>query len=64
MKNLKIKIEFEEDDVFDNPIYSGFNGYKSNIDPCEGCSNHPANGGSGMCNCTIPYMHGTHYQVT
>ena len=25
-------------------------------DPCGGCSNHPRNGGSGICNCTIPYM--------
>jgi hypothetical protein len=25
-------------------------------DPCAGCSNHPRNGGSGFCHCTIPYM--------
>ena len=25
-------------------------------DPCLGCSNHPKNGGSGICNCTVPYM--------
>ena len=23
---------------------------------CEGCSNNPKNGGSGICNCTIPYF--------
>lgn len=23
---------------------------------CRGCSNHPSNGGSGICNCTLPYM--------
>jgi hypothetical protein len=23
---------------------------------CEGCSNNPQNGGSGICNCTLPYM--------
>ena len=23
---------------------------------CRGCSNHPRNGGSGICNCTLPYM--------
>ncbi len=23
---------------------------------CDGCSNNPKNGGSGICNCTIPYM--------
>jgi len=27
-------------------------------DPCRGCSNHPNNGGSGICHCTIPYFHG------
>lgn len=26
-------------------------------DPCRGCSNHPNNGGSGVCHCTIPYFH-------
>lgn len=29
---------------------------QSNIDPCKYCSNNPKNGGSGICNCTIPYM--------
>jgi hypothetical protein len=24
--------------------------------PCRGCSNHPSNGGSGICNCTLPYF--------
>ena len=23
---------------------------------CDGCSNNPKNGGSGICNCTIPYF--------
>lgn len=23
---------------------------------CEKCPNHPSNGGSGLCNCVIPYM--------
>ena len=23
---------------------------------CDGCSNNPKNGGSGVCNCTLPYM--------
>lgn len=22
-------------------------------DPCKNCSNHPSNGGSGICNCTL-----------
>ena len=25
-------------------------------DCCRTCSNHPSNGGSGICNCTLPYM--------
>ena len=25
---------------------------------CRNCSNHPSNGGSGICNCTLPYMTG------
>ena len=27
-------------------------------DPCQNCPNHPKNGGSGVCICSIPYMHG------
>ena len=23
---------------------------------CKNCSNHPSNGGSGICNCTLPLM--------
>lgn len=23
---------------------------------CKGCPNNPANGGSGICNCTLPYF--------
>lgn len=25
-------------------------------DCCRNCSNHPRNGGSGICNCVLPYM--------
>ena len=25
---------------------------------CRNCSNHPSNGGSGICNCTLPHMTG------
>lgn len=25
-------------------------------DCCDGCSSNPKNGGSGICNCTLPYM--------
>lgn len=23
---------------------------------CKNCSNHPSNGGNGICNCTLPYF--------
>jgi len=33
-------------------------------DCCDGCSNNPRNGGSGICNCTLPYMQNpTNYTV-
>ena len=33
-------------------------------DCCNGCSNNPKNGGSGICNCTLPYMQDpTNYTV-
>ena len=25
-------------------------------DPCRNCSNHPSNGGPGICHCTVPYI--------
>ena len=25
-------------------------------DCCKSCPNHPSNGGSGICNCVLPYM--------
>jgi len=28
-------------------------------DCCRGCSNHPSNGGSGICACTLPYITNT-----
>lgn len=34
-------------------------------DPCAACPNNKKNGGSGICNCTIPYMNkttGIYYQ--
>lgn len=32
---------------------------------CKGCSNNPVNGGSGICNCTLPYFErGTTYNTT
>ena len=28
----------------------------STPDCCKPCPNHPSNGGSGICNCVLPYM--------
>lgn len=28
-----------------------------NNDAYAGCPNSPSNGGSGICNCTVPYFH-------
>ena len=33
-------------------------------DCCNGCSNNPKNGGSGICNCTLPYMQNPTLYVT
>ena len=30
-----------------------FNKYDFVPDSCKNCSNHPSNGGSGFCNCTL-----------
>lgn len=37
--------------------------HSSQYDPCEKCSNNHANGGTGVCNCTLPYMQGTTYKA-
>jgi hypothetical protein len=39
-----------------NPYWSQDN--YDNGDPCKNCSNNPKNGGSGVCNCTLPYYYG------
>jgi len=31
---------------------------------CKHCSNHPSNGGSGICNCTAPYYSDGGWRVT
>ena len=28
-----------------------------NEEPCKSCLTNPRNGGSGFCNCTLPYLH-------
>ncbi len=38
------KVDWVKDQVFNIP------------DCCVNCPNHPVNGGSGICNCALPYM--------
>lgn len=38
------EIYLEEDKIIDTTFIP---------EPCRGCSNHPSNGGSGICNCTL-----------
>lgn len=41
------KVDWVKDQVFNIP------------DCCVNCPNHPTNGGSGVCNCVLPYMNTT-----
>lgn len=41
------KVDWIKDQVFNIP------------DCCVNCPNHPTNGGSGICNCVLPYMNTT-----
>lgn len=40
------------------PLSIPYSSIKDNNIPncCKLCSNHPSNGGSGFCNCTLPYF--------
>jgi len=31
---------------------------------CINCSNHPSNGGSGLCNCTLPHFSGEGFRCS
>lgn len=48
MKKITIFIDDNEPD--------NMSGYPK---ACAHCSNNPANGGSGICNCALPYMRQT-----
>jgi len=52
MKIKKIIIEMEEKEEVGNLIYP------KKVSVCDGCSNNPKNGGSGICLCTLPYVNG------
>lgn len=53
------------EDCMEQQVYNWFEDYGKRFlevngydypDCCDGCSNNPKNGGSGICNCTLPYM--------
>ena len=53
------------EDCMEPQVYNWFEDYGKRYlevngleypDCCDGCSNNPKNGGSGICNCTLPYM--------
>lgn len=56
----KIIIEMDEngniflnDQLVPTSISLNSNGFVSTPDPCLTCPNHPSNGGSGICFCTL-----------
>lgn len=44
----------------------GYGGWNNTYDPCATCNNNPMNNpnASGFCNCVLPYMAGTRYNIT
>lgn len=44
-------------DISPQPLYANAT-FTLNTIPncCKACPNHPSNGGSGFCNCTLPYF--------
>lgn len=67
----KITIEFDDEDYGINTgtlVNEGTWPYLNHhyYDPCANCPNNPANNpyASGFCNCVLPYMNGTKWQVT
>lgn len=62
----KITITIEDDDYSsENTNRSPYpwettsnNGWVNGVDLCAKCPNNPANGGTGICFCTIPNMYG------
>ena len=62
-----IIIEDDDNDfgIVDN-LSQQLGGWNNYWDPCAGCSNNPANNpnASGVCNCVLPYMAGTRYNIT
>lgn len=52
-KKVEVEIELPEHSW---PLEWVVPAYDSMPDPCRHCSNHPRNGGTGICHCAVPYM--------
>lgn len=65
MKKRIIIIEEETDEGLNGLTQTDLSG-RQTYDPCAKCPNNPANNpnASGICNCVLPYMAGTRYQIT
>lgn len=65
MKKRIIIIEEETDEGLNGLTQTDLSG-RQTYDPCAKCQNNPANNpnASGICNCVLPYMAGTKYQIT
>ena len=54
-----VRVPFKEPDkneyILNVPYEFEYN-YNWIPECCRNCSNHPSNGGSGVCCCTLPYM--------
>ena len=65
---MKKKVTITIEELDETPDNWGQNnwGTRQFNDPCANCPNNPANNpnASGICNCVLPYMAGTKYQIT
>ena len=61
----RLKVDQLIEECVEPQVYNWFEDYGKKYlevngldypDCCDGCSNNPKNGGSGICNCTLPYM--------
>lgn len=61
----KLKVDQLIEECMEPQVYNWFEDYGKKYlevngfdypDCCDGCNNNPKNGGSGICNCTLPYM--------
>lgn len=49
-----LEVTYDPEIIAENVIRVPFR--HATADPCAGCPNHPRNGGSGICHCTVPFF--------